>query len=127
MPGRKSAAETGDKRNVVNVPLNPQANFVVNQWCDRTGGSKTRLVQRILEWFAGAPESMQSLIVSGRPAADVREYVLQNALAYLESASDVTPVAAEGSRTERKTRTRPEDVKVGREKSNETNTKRAAG
>lgn len=84
MPQRKSAAETTDARGAVPVALTERANRVVNEWLDRHGGSKTKFVERLLEFFAAAPDSVQ-LMMAGRTPEDLREHFADAASEYFLS------------------------------------------
>ncbi len=100
MPGRKRAEETGKARNIVTVPLTANANALINGWCDRTGGSKTRFVERLVEFWAAAPDSVQRLMLGDVPA-DLRDEVVGNASVYF------------GEVAERGLRGRPEGSESG--------------
>lgn len=84
MPGRKKAADTGKARNIVTLSITPEANRLINEWCDRTGGSKTRFAERLVAFWAGAPESVQRLILGDVPQ-DLRGEVVGRAADYFAS------------------------------------------
>lgn len=75
MAKRQTAESTSDKRNIVYVPLAPEANRSVNYWCDKTGVTKTQMVRRLIEWFAAAPSSMQHAMLGIVPRDMVEDYV----------------------------------------------------
>lgn len=81
MSGRKKAAQTGARRTAIPIALTPRVNEVVNAWCDRTGGSKTRFVERLVEFWAAAPDSVQRLMLGDVPS-DLREEVVDRAASY---------------------------------------------
>lgn len=81
MPGRKNAADTGKTRNIVTVPLTAGANLLINGWCDRTGASKTKFAERLIEFWAGAPDSVRQLMLGTVPA-DLCDEVVARAAAY---------------------------------------------
>lgn len=81
MASRKSASETSDARGVMHIPLNAKTQRLINDWCDRTGGSKTRFIQRLAEWYAETPESLQAIIFGGVPD-DMQQAYADRAAAY---------------------------------------------
>lgn len=81
MPARKTAKQTGGGRNIVTIPLTARANLRVNEWCDRTGGSKTRFVERLVEFWAAAPDSVQRLML-GDVLEDLSAETVQRAAEY---------------------------------------------
>lgn len=84
MAKRQSAEETSEtKRNM--VPVMPATNLLLNEACDRLRVSKTKLVGRLVDFFAAAPESMQAMIIAGAAPVDVRKQVLANAITYVEA------------------------------------------
>jgi hypothetical protein len=74
MPRRRKAGEESGKRNIVMVPLVGEADGLINRLCDRTGSSKTRMIQRLVEWFALTPEALQQMIIGTVPAEMRSEY-----------------------------------------------------
>jgi hypothetical protein len=75
MARRLKGSETSEKRVVVPVPLSPEANRAVNEWCERTGGSKQTFMSRLVEFFAASPESMQRVMLRDVPRDVAPEYV----------------------------------------------------
>ncbi len=81
MPRRKTAHETDEGRSFVTFALTARSNAIINRWLDEQGGSKTRFIQRLLEFFAAAPPSVQHLLASSVPA-DLRAEVARRASEY---------------------------------------------
>lgn len=83
MAKRKSAMQTSGKRNIVAVPLLAPADHAVNMWCDKTGSSKAKMLQKLVEWFAAAPESLQQIIVGTVPK-EMREVFIKSGTTYFD-------------------------------------------
>lgn len=75
MPKRKSAGETGDKRGVLNLALDPKTNGLLNAACDRHKALKGPLVRSLIQWFASAPESVQQVVMGSAPRDMGEEYL----------------------------------------------------
>jgi hypothetical protein len=70
MPKRQRASETTDARNILKLAITPRANYAINAWCEKTGGSKARFIELLVEFFAAAPDSMKQVMV-GNIAGDM--------------------------------------------------------
>ncbi len=74
----------------IQIELTGEANQVVSNLCDRRGWVKKRLVQQVLEWFAGQDATTQALVLSAIEPAD-RQAVAQIVLARIAERSDPDP------------------------------------
>lgn len=81
MPRLKKLEElSGDRANVT-LALTGRANAAITAWVSRFGGAKQIIVQRLIEFFAAAPESVQQMMVSEIPS-DMREEYIKRAAEY---------------------------------------------
>lgn len=65
----------------VTIALTPSANLTVNRLLDTYGGSKSKLVETVMQWFADAPQSVQQVIRGGVPS-DMHDDYLRKLTAY---------------------------------------------
>ena len=57
------------KRTVYPVPLYEEAQAIIDAEGDRTGMSKSKVIQRVLEWFAIQDEAVRASILGSLPAS----------------------------------------------------------
>lgn len=75
MSDRETSEELSGKRGSTNVAVSPYANEMITAWKKRSGGSKTRLLEVLLEFFGSAPQSMQQALYGVVPEDMLDAYV----------------------------------------------------
>jgi hypothetical protein len=96
MPRPKAGQKAEGGRTILTLALAPQVKEIARKWKAETGGSQTELVRRVLEWFAGAPDSIRQTVLGAVPSDMKAEYRKRisdyfNELLSDESESDELP------------------------------------